>query len=340
MNTKEPAAGPSTTLPEDRDIPALASAAEEGLDSVLARVGIRTAGTHARVAKHHPGERCTLLVEGGREPLVVKCYSHDPTPEAEMLEVLRAKGLASGRAPTAAPLVACEPALSVLVTRSLPGPSAWDLVRNGAGERAGMLAAAWLRRALEARLEVGEHHGVDYVLGHARSRARMIGRVDPALGTAAGDVADALEASPPAETGRAFLHGSFYANHVLDSGGGPGIIDWDRFRQGPIEFDVAMFLATLSRLATLKPELAPHTQAAARALTTGMSEFIDAQALAWQQAAALLTLAKRVVWRRRQRWRQRAGALISEAGELASASGSRPSTSGSRSGKRLAEREK
>jgi aminoglycoside phosphotransferase (APT) family kinase protein len=324
MNAYAGSGGPSTTIPEDRDIPAIAAAAEEGLETVLARVGIRTPVARVRIGKYHPGERCTLLVEdAGRQPVVVKCYSHDPTPEAELLEVLRSHGLASGRPPTAAPLVACQPQISVLVTRFLHGPSARDLVRNGSGERAGMLAAAWLRRAFEAGLDIGEHHGVDYVLRRARSRARKIGQVDPGLGAAAGAVVDALTSSSPGETRNAFLHGSFYADHVLDTEGGPGIIDWDLFRRGPIESDAAMFLATLSLLTSKKSELAPHAQAATRALTAGMSDLMDARLLRWQQAAALLTLAKRLVSDRRSRSLgirpdvRRAAVLIADAGELA-----------------------
>lgn len=326
MNAMQPATGRSAAVPQDRNIPALACAADASLETVLARVGIRTPVSRVRIGKYHPGQRCTLLVETDEgEPVVVKCYSHDPTPEAELLQALRRKGLASGRPPTAAPLLAFDPELAVLVTQFLPGPSARDLVRNGAGERAGKLAATWLRSAFEAGLDVGEHHGVGYALKHARSRARMIGHVDPSLGAAAGNVVDALAANPPAETRNAFLHGSLYADHVLDTGEGPGIIDWDRFMRGPVEFDAAMFLATLSLLTTKKSELTPHAQAAARALTTDMGELIDVRSLTWHRAAALLTLAKRLVADRRRQFLgiapdfRRAAALIAEADDLACA---------------------
>jgi hypothetical protein len=324
-------ATPWTTFPGDRDVPALAHAEANGLDSVLARVGVCGAVTRVRIAKYHAGQRCTLLVErAGHEPVVVKCYSHDPTPEAEMLEVLRSRGLASGRPPTAAPLIANDPELLVLVTGFLPGPSAGDLVRKGAGARAGMLAAKWLRSASEEALEGGEHRGVDYALRHARSRARKIRQVDPALGRAAANVADALGVNPPVEARTAFLHGSLYLEHVLDCGDGPGIIDWDRFRRGPIEHDVGMFLAALSLLTTEKPELTPHAQAAACELLAGTRQLIDARSLRWQRAAALLTLAKRLVPDGRRRLQgvppdfQRAAALITEAGVLAGADGASP----------------
>jgi aminoglycoside phosphotransferase (APT) family kinase protein len=319
-----PGLAPLPALPDDPDIPALARAAEQGLASVLAGVGIHAPVTSVRVAKYHPGQRCTLVVDAGREPLVVKCYSHDPTREAELLEALRSKGLASGRPPTVAPLVACEPGLSVLVTRFLAGPSSRELVRNGSGERAGKLAAAWLRCASELP-GVGEHTGVDDVLRRARSRARMIGRVDSGLGAAAVELADALAATAPPAKGSVLVHGSFYADHVLDVGGGPGIIDWDRFRGGPIECDAAMFLATLSLLTTKRSELSPQARAAEEELMAGMREVIDVRSLRWQQAAALVTLAKRLVADRRRRLLgirpdfRRAAALLVEAGQLAEA---------------------
>jgi Phosphotransferase enzyme family len=332
MNAVQPDGAPWATLPDDRDIPAFAHAAEDnGLDAVLARVRVRGDVTRVRIAKYHPGERCTLLVErAGHEPVVVKCYSHDPTPEAELLEILRSRGLASGRAPTAAPLIAHDPQLSVLVTGFLAGPSARDLVRNGAGKRAGKLAATWLRAAFEAGLEAGDHRGVDYALRHARSRARKIRQVDPALGRAAANVADALAANPPIETRAACLHGSLYLEHVLDCEDGPGIIDWDRFQRGPIEHDVGMFLATLSLLTAKSPELTPHTQAAAREMLAGTDELIDVRSLRWQRAAALLTLAKRLVPDRHRRLQgvppdlPRAAALITEAGVLARADAASP----------------
>src|SRR5213076_886485 len=71
---------------------------------------------------------------------------------------------------------------------------------------------------------------------------------DPAGGAAAKQVAMVLKRTQPKNGHPRLVHGTLYARHILDLGDGPGVIDWQRFGQGPIEIDAGMFLATLSRL--------------------------------------------------------------------------------------------
>src|SRR5205807_10056158 len=107
------------------------------------------------------------------------------------------------------------------------------------------------------------------------------------------------------------------ARHILDLGDGPGVIDWHRFGQGPVELDAGMFLATLSRLRLLHPAHAGEALLAEQAFLEGTHSLLDERALAWHRAAALLQLTERLPTAARGDWRARAHALLGEAARLA-----------------------
>src|SRR5207249_5985326 len=114
------------------------------------------------------------------------------------------------------------------------------------------------------------------------------------------------------------VHGTLYARHILDLGDGPGVIDWQRFGQGPIEIDAGMFLATLSRLGLRHDGHAIEATRAEEAFLTGTRGLVDERTLAWYRAAALVHLAARLLKRQpppeaqslldeAARWAERAG---------------------------------
>jgi len=118
---------------------------------------------------------------------------------------------------------------------------------------------------------------------------------------------------------RRLVHGTFYARHVLDQGDGVGVIDWERFGQGPLELDAGMFLATIWRYGLDHEPLAGEVARAEEALMAGTADLLDERVLAWHRAAALLRLASKVyvVERRKENWLGRADALLREATRLA-----------------------
>ena len=73
--------------------------------------------------------------------------------------------------------------------------------------------------------------------------------MNPTLGIHSAEVATSLHRTELEHSPTRLVHGSFYARHILDTGDGPGVIDWQRFGQGPLEVDAGMFLATISRIA-------------------------------------------------------------------------------------------
>ncbi|HEU0038200.1 MAG TPA: phosphotransferase, partial [Verrucomicrobiae bacterium] len=128
-----------------------------------------------------------------------------------------------------------------------------------------------------------------------------------------------LARTQPKQETEHLLHGTLYARHVLDLGGGTGLIDWDRFAQGPLELDAGMFLASIGRLGLLHEPLAGEAARAEAAFRSGIAGFVNEHTLAWHHAAALLRLTGKHVAHRRDNWRAGAHTLLAEALRLAKA---------------------
>jgi hypothetical protein len=308
-------------FPEDPRIPALAAMREQGVEDVLRAAGVAFAEGEVEVAQHHPGLRCTLIASTDAERFVVKAYPErtEPAAVAELLEGLEAGGLASGRGPTAPPLVVLHPPLSLLVMRWIEGPSARELIVRGESFRAGDLAAAWLRAVSELELDAGRLFGADRAVKDASKSAAMIASADADLGREAAAVVVVMDARRPPDGRVAVSNGSFRPKHVLDLVDGPGVIDWDGFRRGALEADGGMFVAGLAQLVHERPEAAAAADAAARAFREQLGGLVQDRALAWYEAGALLRLAKYDSDPASQRWHARATALIGRARALVDA---------------------
>jgi hypothetical protein len=305
-------------FPADPGIPALAAMRERGVEAVLRDAGVGFAVGELELAQHHPGLRCTFVGGTGGELFVVKAYP-EPTHAAAvagLLEGLRAAGLASGRGPTAPPLVAFHPPLSLLVTRWIEGYSARELILRGEGSRAGELAATWLRAISNLELDAGRLFGPERAVKDARKSAAAIAGADAPLGRQAVAVVAAMEERRPPAARVAVSNGSFRPKHVLDMVDGPGVIDWDGFRRGALDLDGGMFLAGLAQLVQERPEAAVAADAAAGAFRGGLGGLVGEPALAWYEAGALLRLARYDSDPASPRWRARATALVGRARAL------------------------
>jgi len=201
----------------------------------------------------------------------------------------------------------------------LEGPTAHDLVKEGRGQRAGELAAQWVRGAGSLPVRLGMPFGAARMLNTTSEWVAQLREADPTLGDAATRLAASLAQAQPPEDAPRLVHGTFYARHVLDLGNGPGVIDWERFGQGPLELDAGMFLATIWRLGLDHDALAGEATRAVTAFLEGTRGLLDERALAWHRAAALLRLAGKVhvAKRRKTDWLARAHALLAEATRLA-----------------------
>ncbi len=284
-------------IPDDPALPALAAIRAAGVAAALPALDWGDGPIELRLRGYTPGSRATFEARAGNRRCAIKAYAEDPAPEAALYKALGAAGLAGPSGARAPQLLAWERDLRALVLAWLEGPAANELVKEGHGARAGELAARWLWRAASLAVKLGPSCGAGYALYAAGRSVAELTAAEPALGAAARTVAGSLAQTQPKDNGRHLVHGTFYARHVLDMGDGPGVVDWQRFGQGPIELDAAMFLATLSRLG-LRHE--PHAAEAARAEEAFLSEtagLFDAHTLAWHRGAALLHLAARLLKR-------------------------------------------
>ena len=310
---------PTTVLPDDPALPGLAAIRAHGLARAIPALGLEGSPVEVLLRAYKPGERATLEVRALGRHLAIKAYADDPAPEVELYHAFADAGLASEAGARVPPLVAWDRELRVLVIGWLEGRPLNQLVKEGQGERTGELAASWIRRVASLSLKLGPRCGVGYALYHAGRAVTGLAAVDPALGSAAKALAGKLARAQPEDHDPRLVHGTLYDRHLLDLGDGPGVIDWQRAGQGPLEFDAGMFLATLWRSGSHGPDGAAEAARAERVFLARTAGLLDEAALAWHRAAALLRLAGKanLMSRRKPDWRARASALLAEAERLA-----------------------
>ena len=307
----------TTEIPDDRAMPALAKILDLGLARTIPELRLDGREVKLALRGYRPGLRATLEARSGERRFAVKIYADDPSDEAGLYEALAAAGLAGDSGARVPSLRAWERDLRALVIGWLDGPTAQQLIENGQGARAGELAAIWFQRIAVLPVNIGPPFGAPRMVRRGRNWAAKLGRADAALGRAAAALIETLAGTAPEEHAPRLIHGTFYARHVLDLGDGPGVIDWQRFAQGPLELDAGMFLATVWRLGARQDFLAPEAARAEKAFLAGAGNLLDERALAWHRAAAFLRLAEKAASRPGDNWLARTQALLDEATQLA-----------------------
>ena len=144
---------------------------------------------------------------------------------------------------------------------------------------------------------------VDAVRDRGRGWLAGLRASDPAMRFAATALPPAPARTQARESAPVLVHGTLYARHVIDLGDGPGVIDWQQFGQGPIEFDAGTFLATIWRIGQKDAGLSPEAARTEEAFLAGTAGQLNPSAVAWYRAAMLLRLADKY-------GRQGGGALV------------------------------
>src|SRR5207237_10293778 len=116
-----------------------------------------------------------------------------------------------------------------------------------AGVVAGLLALTEPKPRLRP-VQSGLGALVDAVRERGRGWVAGLRASDPAMRFAAAALPPAPTRTRAKESAPGLGHGTLYARHVIDLGDGPGVIDWQQFGQGPVEFDAGTFLATVWRI--------------------------------------------------------------------------------------------
>ena len=297
-------------LPEDASLPGLAAIRELGLGRAIPDLGLCSSPVDLINRAYTAGERITIEARAGERRFAVKAYAEDPSHEALLYQSLAGAGLAGASECRAPPLLVWERKLHVLVIGWLEGPNAEQLILSGRGARAGELGAMWLRRAAELPIQLGPPYVAEPIV--ARKQRKVA--ADAFLGEAAAALAEKLDRTQPKAAASRLVHGTFYSHHVIDLGDGPGVIDWQRFCQGPIELDAGIFLATVWRTRMWPEHPEAEVARAEQSFLAGMAGFLDEHALAWHRSAMLLRLARKLAVRRNETdWSARAHALLNEA---------------------------
>ena len=302
-------------LPVDAALPALANAHYEALAAALARVGLQGARA-VSVLRYNPGKRCTLAVASDTDRCIVKLFADAATVLAvsTVHKVLAGAGLASGRGPTVPRLVGLDTDAALIVTEMYAAAPATELVERGDADRAGRLAAQWLQAAIKPGVALGDPYDPPHVLDDVQRYVRTIGSAAGELGARAGAMRDQLAANMPPPGCTDLRHGGFYLSHVFDLVDGPGVIDWDTFRQGPVEVDAGMLCAA-ARWEMYQPEYERATQRAIAVFLEEVDDLVDPARLRWYRTAALLKFASH---RARRGAGDLAASLISDAEKVIS----------------------
>src|SRR5213076_1759372 len=113
--------------------PALAAIRALGLAVAIPALGLDDRPVELTLRGYTPGSRATFEVRAGGRHFALKLYAEDPEPEADLYE----------------------------------GPTAQELLKGRRGERAGELAACWLRSAAALPVKVGLPLGAAHMVYNA-----------------------------------------------------------------------------------------------------------------------------------------------------------------------------
>lgn len=284
-------------FPDDPALPGLAAAADA--DLVRRRLRPRPASVTLEPLRYRPRRRAVLRYRlDGDRVLFAKVVT--PGRGRRLLaltDALRGTGLR-----LALPTGRVAP--GALVLPLLPGVSLRDLLLTGgplpSPDRVAALSVELHRRSSPAlpSAELTFHRTavrrrVDPAT--ALCAARVVARLLPAEGCAAGRVAEAVigwaeESEPPEEW---IVHGDLYENQVLVHGDSLGLIDLDDLGPGDPLLDAANFSAHLLVLGASGSLGAAVILRYREELRTAFCRILDVDpaALAWREAYCLLRLA-------------------------------------------------
>lgn len=312
-----PLTSPSLTAPSDSPmlpahpaLPALVAAQERGVEAVLAACGVPADVRSVRVLRHHSGPAASrrpdrkFALRGQGLPAQPGGPSDHPHPlgRRRPRPAARAERHRAGRLRRRAGVPGA----------GVAGRRAHRRTPRRRPRRAGGQDGS--RRPRTSGANGLEPYGAVPLLGDLARWCEAMTNADAVLGERAAVLRDRLHDNPPPRGRHGLLHDSFSVNHLLDLGNGPGVLDWDEPRHGPVELDAGAFLASLRRHAGQQPEHSAAAAAAAAGLLTTAGARLDRTALAWYRRAALVKHAKHAGKLQAPGWRRVAEDLLAAAG--------------------------
>lgn len=252
-----------------------------------AALGVDGAIDRVDVLRHHPGRRLTVRVHtGDGTTAIVKLFAKGARKVHLVLDAVAGVDLPGVRAPR---VLAFDPDADLLVTDAFTGPTLLEAAAGGDGARIGALASAWLTAGGRRHVRVGRTYRPEDSLARIANRAASFPDRTPAARVER--LVARLAATLPPDGPTVLMHGSFRPTHLFDGGDTIGIVDWDGYHQGPLEFDVGTFLATCARHAIERPELATALGHAEDVVRGRVSSMVDPARADFYEALALAKVA-------------------------------------------------
>src|SRR5207302_1748989 len=187
-----------------------------------------------------------------------------------------------------------EALAAALARVGLQGARAVSVLRHNPGKRCTLAVASdtdrYIVKLFADAATVLAVSTVHNVFDDVQRYVRTIGSAAGELGARAGAMRDQLAANMPPPGCTDLRHGGFYLSHVFDLVDGPGVIDWDTFRQGPVEVDAGMLCAA-ARWEMYQPEYERATRRAIAVFLDEVDDLVDPARLRWYRTAALLKFA-------------------------------------------------
>ena len=283
----------ASAVPDDRELPGLVALRTVGLAAMVPELDLGDQPVELTLRAHRPGKRATIEARAGDRHFAIKVYAKQPSVEAATCRALAEAGLCGDTGPRVPPLLAWDRGLRVLIIGWLEGPTGHDLFRADQGGRAGDLAARWLERVSALSFDFGPSRDAAWMLDRTRKWVAGLQASDQRLGVIGSALAEHLARSRPKEGASFLSHGTFHDYNIIDVGGAPGVIDWERCGRGPLEFDAGTFLACFHHRGA-KVAWAEEAGRAREAFRSRLAGCLDEQALAWHESAALLCRAYRL----------------------------------------------
>ncbi len=287
------------TFPDDPALPGLAVAA----DAACVRQRLRPSPGDLAVEplRYRPRRRAVLRyrLEGKRVLFGKVVNPARGRRQLALADALRSTGLQ-----LALPVGRIGP--GALVFPALPGTPLRDLLLAGGPlpppERVVALSEELHRRSLPALAAAGVALAGERATNRRRvdpatalGAARLVARLLPAEGCAAGRLAEAVvaweeESAPPEPR---VVHGDLYENQVFVNGDSLGLVDLDDLGPGDALLDAANFTGHLLVLGASGPAAAAVILRYREELRAAFLRRLDADpvALAWREAYCLLRLA-------------------------------------------------
>lgn len=198
------------------------------------------------IIRYRPGKRCTFRGEAGGRPVFVKVFNDD-RGAAMAADALRLQSAADEFDFAIARCLGWRSELRAIAHAALPGAPIAQALLGGDGATAAARVGDALASLPRSGAAASASFAANEQMARTRKYARQFVRAMPALagpiGAFVATLQTAHEGTP--DTPLRTIHGAPHPQQWLQAGNRLALVDFDRLSAGPVELDVATFVAEL-----------------------------------------------------------------------------------------------